>query len=62
MLKSSHDIEIDAKLGTIMKGLNNEILNGLRSISNENASIIVDYILTMYLYSATSIRFLVPSI
>jgi hypothetical protein len=47
MLKSSHDVEIDAKLGTIMKGLNNEILNGLRSISNENASIIVDYILTM---------------
>jgi integrase/recombinase XerD len=47
MLKNPHDIEIDTKLGTIIKGLNNEILNGLRSISNENASIIVDYILTM---------------
>ena len=39
--------EIDSGLSAITKGLNNEILNSLRSISNENASIIIDYISAM---------------
>jgi integrase len=34
-------------LGTTTRGLNNEILNGLRTISKENASIIIDYISAM---------------
>jgi integrase len=37
-------IEIDAKLFMITKGLRREIYNGLKNISNENASIIADYI------------------
>jgi integrase/recombinase XerD len=40
-------LEIDAKLSTITKGLHNEILNGLKNISKENSSIMVDYISTM---------------
>jgi integrase len=40
-------LEIEAELSTITKGLNNDILNGLRCISNENTSTIVGYILAM---------------
>lgn len=47
MTRNPADGEFDARLSTIIKGLNNEILNGLRSISKENASIIVDYISAM---------------
>jgi hypothetical protein len=47
MTRNPAEREFDARLSTIIKGLNNEILNGLRSISKENASIIVDYISAM---------------
>jgi integrase len=36
-------IGIDAKLSIITKGLRREIYNGLKNISNENASVIADY-------------------
>ena len=40
-------LEIDARLSTISEGLHNEFFNGLKSISKENASVIVDYISAM---------------
>ena len=39
--------EIDARISAITEGLHNEFFNGLKSISKENASIIIDYILAM---------------
>src|SRR5687767_138695 len=41
-------LEIDARLSTITEGLHNEFFNGLKSVSKENASVIVDYISAMY--------------
>ncbi|MPZ07610.1 MAG: hypothetical protein GEU26_14540 [Nitrososphaeraceae archaeon] len=40
-------LEIDARLSTITEGLHNEFFNGLKSISKENASVILDYISAM---------------
>ncbi|MPZ07041.1 MAG: tyrosine-type recombinase/integrase [Nitrososphaeraceae archaeon] len=41
-------LEIDARLSTITEGLHNEFFNGLKSVSKENAFVIVDYISAMY--------------
>jgi hypothetical protein len=40
-------VEIDSRLRTITRGLNNEILNGFGSLSNENLATIVEYISAM---------------
>jgi integrase/recombinase XerD len=45
--RPTEGLEIEARVSPITEGLNNDILSGLRSISNENASIIVDYISAM---------------
>src|ERR671918_2269201 len=48
MLKRpTEGLEIEPEVSTITKGLNDDILNGLRCISKENASTIVDYISAM---------------
>jgi integrase len=63
--RPSEAFEIDSRLRSITEGLNNEILNGLRSLSNENAAIIVQYISAMITetnpsdnYRKDNIRFL----
>lgn len=38
----TEEIEIDVGFTTITKGLRNEIFNGLKNISKENVSVIVD--------------------
>jgi integrase len=43
----TEDLEIEARISTITKGLNNDILDGLRCISKENVFTIVDYISAM---------------
>jgi integrase/recombinase XerD len=45
--RPTEELEIEAGVSTIAKGLNNDILNGLRCISKENASTIVNYISAM---------------
>jgi hypothetical protein len=44
---TTEGLEIEAGLSAITKGLNNDILNGLRCIAKENAYTTVDYISTM---------------
>jgi hypothetical protein len=45
--RHTEELEIEAGVSTIAKGLNADILNGLRCISEENASVIVNYISAM---------------
>ena len=47
MQRLASELEIDARLAMITKGLRNEILNGLKNISKQNALTIADYISAM---------------